>query len=220
MNLVRNRILFLLLSCFATSFFCDTVEAQLFRCRQTRQACASKPTSRSCMQTVQYRKLDKEEGACKYYVHPFEYCDYRTKQSCTSLSNWRSWDPNGTCGSVTAPAATSAASVGPYFCNRVNSAYQCAATCQLNNYKCYSQSSQGCPSDKPWGCYCSNDCIAGVPMPTANYVVSCTFYCSGGYSVTGTGSGTSPALARTAAENNAIGQGCIITSYGNCTITP
>jgi hypothetical protein len=56
--------------------------------------------------------------------------------------------------------------------------------------------------------------------PRTNYVATCKFYCSGGYGLTTSGSGTSPAAARTGAENSAIFQGCTVTSYGDCTISP
>lgn len=65
-----------------------------------------------------------------------------------------------------------------------------------------------------------SSCRSGPMSTFTNYVASCTFGCSGDYSVTTSGSGTSPAAARTASENAAVLQGCTITSYGTCTITP
>jgi len=74
-------------------------------------------------------------------------------------------------------------------------------------------------------CSCGSQ---AVPRPSAarrsrpftNYVATCTFYCSDGSSLTTSRSGTSPAEARTNAQNNAVLQGCDITGFGPCNITP
>ena len=69
---------------------------------------------------------------------------------------------------------------------------------------------------------CSDSGRMGTAERSArtNYVATCTFYCSGSGSVTTSGSGTSPAAARTAAQNNAVLQGCSITGFGSCSIIP
>jgi hypothetical protein len=79
--------------------------------------------------------------------------------------------------------------------------------------------------DKHRGCECGSNASSRVPArqrhrPLTNYVATCTFYCSDGSSITTSGAGTSPADARTAAENNAVLQGCDVSDYGPCTITP
>jgi len=53
-----------------------------------------------------------------------------------------------------------------------------------------------------------------------NYVAECTFIVSGGSSVSVSGSGTSPAAARSDAESKCRLMGYTIIGYGGCTITP
>lgn len=52
------------------------------------------------------------------------------------------------------------------------------------------------------------------------YVVTCTYRCADGSSITSVGSGVTPAAAGTDAWNKAVLMGCSITGVTNCTITP